>query len=635
MLKRIIPQSSLVNRYLRVRRALTVLMPGKPTADDCWTPLHAMVWLRVHPPSVAGDLLPSSVGAGTRPVKFADPTAVSCIMSLLPDLSEGAARSSWRTHWSPMTNRTDMVSPDALVLTHALEKLRARDGLTHSRLDNSRSVEAAPLLGLSAVRRHAAVHDMELAQAALDVIKECVREGLHGSQRIVADAVLGLGTFSETYTRHDIEPRVVSALHSDLLGRRRGVLLSNWRVLHEALDLPPIEPPSDRALRGTIERDVLGELARQLIRREEYSLGSKSVVMPYTSENSSRKIPMSRSGRVIVLGGAVMDATFRTKMLPSIGTSSEAYGFQLAPGGKGLWQAVAAARLGLDVALVAAVADDKFGHGIVNYLRDEGVDTSLLKLVDDAQTPFTGVIEFELGDSLALNWPNQREVRLDIRDVDRLGQRFGTYDAVLLTFEIPHETLQYTLALVNRLEQPRPVVIVTPGQPYPDAGLSGQALSQIDYLVAHPWELGRYKPPDRQSFDLDVAARQLLANGVETLCVPTDGGCYVYSEPLGTFNVPTFPSPYKESSVARDAFCAALAAKLIDSGRHFSEEVVLWATTAMAAEIADHPLPNPMPDRRRVEQLLERSRFDISPRETYLNDAGDAYPEQGQPSFPH
>jgi ribokinase len=329
-----------------------------------------------------------------------------------------------------------------------------------------------------------------------------------------------------------------------------------------------------------------------------------------------------------------MDATFHTKDIPPRGTSTEAYKFQLAPGGKGLWQAVAAARLGLDVALVAAVADDRFGHEIVNHLRDEGVDTSLLKLVDDAHTPFTSVIEFELGDSLALNWPNQREVHLDIRDVDRLGQHFATCDAVLLTFEIPRETLEYTLSLANRLDESRPIVIVTPGQPYADTGLSGQALSQIDYLVALPWELGRYKPPDRQSFDMDVAARQLLAYGVETLCVPTDGGCYVYSQPLGTFNVPTFPSPYKESSVARDAFCAALATKLIDSERRFSEEVALWATTAMAAEIADHPLPNPMPDRRRVEQLLERSRFDISPRGTRISDAGDASREQVQPSFP-
>jgi ribokinase len=532
-----------------------------------------------------------------------------------------------------MTNRTDMVSPDALVLTHALEKLRARDGLTHSRLDNSRSVEAAPLLGLAAVRRYAAVHDIELAQAALEVIKECVRENLRDSQRIVADAVLGVGAFSEVYIKNGIEPRVDKALHSDLLGRRRSTLLSNWRSLLEALGLTPDEPPSDRALRGRMEREVLRELARQLIRREEYSLGAKSVVMPAAASNS-REAPRSRTGKVIVVGGAVMDATFRTKVLPQIQTSTEAFSFNLAPGGKGFWQAVAAARLGLDVGLVAAVTDDRFGHEIVNHLRDEGVDTSLLKFVSDAHTPFTGVIELELGDSIAINWPNHMEVRLDIRDVDRLGQNLAACDAVLLTFEIPRETLQHTLAMVNGLDS-RPLVIVTPGQPYPDTGVSGKALSQIDYLVAHAWELGRYAPPDRKSFDVDAAARQLLAYGVETLCFPTDGGCTVYSEPLGTFMVPTFSSPYKESSIARDAFWAALAARLIDNGRHFSEEVALWATAAMAVARADHPLPNPMPDRRRVEQLFERSRFDVNPRRVQVSDAGDAYPQQGQLLFPH
>jgi ribokinase len=532
-----------------------------------------------------------------------------------------------------MTNRADMVSPDALVLTHALEKLRARDGLTHSRLENSRSVEAAPLLNLAAVRRHASVHDIELAQAALDVIAECVRDSLHGSQQPVADAVLGLGVFSETYISHGVEARVVSALHSSLLGRRRSLLLSNWRSLHEALGLAPADPPSDRALRGSIERDALRELARQLIRREEYSLGFKSV-MPYASKDSPRKLPKSRPGRVIVVGGAVMDVIFHTKDLPPRGTSTEAYAFGRAPGGKGLWQAVATARLGLDVALVATVADDQFGRHIIEYLHDERVDTSLLKLASDAQTPFTGVIEFELGDSIAFNWRNRSELHLDVRDVDRLGQHFAACDAVLLTFEIPRETLQYILAFLNRLDEPRPMVIVTPGQPYPDTGLSGQAFSQIDYLVAHPWELGRYMPPDR-SFDIDTAARQLLAYGVETLCLPSDGGCTVYSEPLGTFDVPIFPSPYKDVSTSRDAFCGALTAKLIENGREFSEDVALWATAAMSAAIADHPLPNPMPDRRRVEQLLERSRFVISTRDAYLSDSGDAFPGQAQQVFPH
>jgi ribokinase len=204
-----------------------------------------------------------------------------------------------------------------------------------------------------------------------------------------------------------------------------------------------------------------------------------------------------------------------------------------------------------------------------------------------------------------------------------------------LTFEVPRETLEHTLGLVNSLAENRPLIIVTPGQPYPNP-LSGQALSKIDYLVAHAWELGRYQPPDRPKFDVDVAARQLLAYGVETLCLLLDGGCTVYSDALGIFPVPTLPSPYAESSIARDAFCAALTAKLIDSGRKFSEDVVLWAVSAMAAAIADHSLRNPLPDLGRVEQLFTaHSRFNSSAFGRRISDVGGAVPEQGQPLFPH
>jgi ribokinase len=329
--------------------------------------------------------------------------------------------------------------------------------------------------------------------------------------------------------------------------------------------------------------------------------------------------------RVIVVGGAVMDATFKTKVLPQPETSSEAYGFELSPGGKGLTQAVAAARLGLDVSLLAAVANDRFGHEIIDYLQHENVNTSMLKMVDGARTPFTGIIEFELGDSVAVNWRNEREVRLDVRDIEQFEAELLASDAVLITFEPPRESMQRTLALIHGGQHRRPLVIVTPSQPYTDGVVSGQAFAQIDYLVAHAWELGRYAPPDQGKFDVDAVARRMLAYGVETLCIPMGGGCNIYSEtPLGTFTVPTFPSNYKESSAARDAFCAALAAKLIDHNGEFSEHVALWATAAMAAAAADHPLPNSMPDRRRVEQLLIRSRFAVTPRVTTASMASDA-----------
>ncbi len=536
-----------------------------------------------------------------------------------------------------MNDRRGRESPDELVLTHALEKLRMRDGLTLARLEAGAGGIAAPLLSLAAVRRYASVHSVGLIQAARDVVCECVRDALNGTDCIVADAVLALGTFSDAHDRHGIEPDVVNALRSNLLSRRRRVLLANWPRLHRSLGVVPGEAPSDRSLRGSLEGVALKELARQLVRREDYSFGSRIAASPGAEAAVKDPAAQQAKGRVIVVGGAVMDATFRTKEFPQRETSSEAHGFGLAPGGKGLMQAVAAARLGLDVSLLAAVADDRFGQEIIEYLQHQGVDTSMLKLVDDARTPFTGVIEFELGDSVAVNWRNEREVRLDVRDVERYESQLCSSDVVLVTFELPRESMQRTLALVHASQQRRPLTIVTPGNPYTDGDAPGLALAQIDYLVAHPWELGRYAPAGPDTFSVDVVARMVLAYGVETLCIPIGGGCTIYSETLGTFMVPTFPSTYKESSAARDAFCAALAAKLIEGKREFSEKVALWATAAMAAATADHPLPNPLPDRRRVEQLLERSRFTVAPRAAEAaetSDAGDAGAPEGLPRSP-
>ena len=221
--------------------------------------------------------------------------------------------------------------------------------------------------------------------------------------------------FADDYERHGIDGRIVKVLRSGLLGRRRDALLSHWQALHQALDLAPTSPPSDRILRGNMEPELLRELARQLIMREEYSFVSKSVVTLAVPQSAVERSQTNgtKSGRVIVIGGAVMDAIFRTTDLPPRGTSTEAFAFNLRPGGKGLQQAVAAARLGLDVSLVAAVPDDRYGDEIVGHLQAHDVDTSLLKRTEGGRTPFTCVIEFELGDSSAFNWRNQREVRID------------------------------------------------------------------------------------------------------------------------------------------------------------------------------------------------------------------------------
>jgi ribokinase len=62
-----------------------------------------------------------------------------------------------------MTDRTDVESPDALVLMHALENLRTRDALTRGRLQDGKTDVGAPLLALAATRRFATVRNVGLA----------------------------------------------------------------------------------------------------------------------------------------------------------------------------------------------------------------------------------------------------------------------------------------------------------------------------------------------------------------------------------------------------------------------------------------------------------------------------------------
>ena len=482
-------------------------------------------------------------------------------------------------------------SSDGQILEARLLKLRMRDGLVAARLRGAGRELAAPLLRLPAVQGD--------AEAAVNLVGDCVRRMTIGTHQIVADATLALGLFADSYAANGVPQKVIEDLRSDALGRRRLALLNHWHRLHESLSFTSGPPPSDRTLRETVEARVLRELAYALV-----SPLPPTVLLP-ADEPVTPQIQHT-SGRVIVVGGAVMDAIFRTKMIPAHETSGIAHDFTLTPGGKGLWQAVAAAKLGLDVSLIAAIGDDRFGRDILAYLRAENVDTSLMKVVRGARTPFTGVVELDLGDSIALIWRNDQVVKLEVGDIEAKADQLTGCDALLLTFEVPRETTQRTLALAHTDPDTRPLVIVTSGQPYPDEGISRASLQLIDYLVSHAWELEKYSPPDLQRFNPDRVGEHLLSRGVETLCLLGNGGGTIYSDTdAGTFRLSSVSSLYREVSTVRDAFCAALAARLLENNRTFTREVAHWATAAMASTAESFGQPDSLPDRDRIEKRLK------------------------------
>ena len=85
---------------------------------------------------------------------------------------------------------------------------------------------------------------------------------------------------------------------------------------------------------------------------------------------------------IVVLGSANMDLVVRQPRLPQPGETMFGSDFSTVPGGKGLNQAVAAARAGGDVGFIGAVGKDAFGDALRACLRDDGIDTDGLADVD-------------------------------------------------------------------------------------------------------------------------------------------------------------------------------------------------------------------------------------------------------------
>jgi ribokinase len=488
---------------------------------------------------------------------------------------------------------------EAKALVYDFTVLRKNQGLKQGRLTTDR---AGNLLASPAVADYMARHGIgDPAAAAIQVVIDAVRRLSVLSDQIAADAVLGLGMFLAEYTDQSVDPQVIRTLETADLGERRDSLRKHWHQLHRAVGARPPETPGDRYLRDTVELRIFRDLAMLITESPvDHAQSGPITTAPRTLSEGARA---ASPGKVVVIGGVAMDHIFHSDAVPLPETSVRATDHARSPGGKGLSQAVAAARLGLEVALVAACADDEDGATILRHLEDEKVDTSMMKVVPNETTPQTAVIEFPDAESAAVVWHNEGVVSLSVQDVLRHRSALAACDAVLLTFEIPQDVLSSTLNLVSGLGQEPPVTVVTPGQPYDTGPPSGQAFAQIDYLVAHSWELRRlsYYTPGRQASN--HLGESFLRLGVRSVCVLGTRGGTIYSQNAPPRSITPPPSMLKESSITRDLFCAALVARLVED-RSLTDDAVRWATAAMASFTEDYANARNFPDRNRIEQML-------------------------------
>ena len=135
--------------------------------------------------------------------------------------------------------------------------------------------------------------------------------------------------------------------------------------------------------------------------------------------------------RIAVVGSVNLDLVARVERLPRAGETVGGATFARVPGGKGANQAVACARLGADVTMIAAVGRDAMADEALAGLRDASVT---LELVESDEPTGVAVIQVDRdGETTIAVAPGANGTLASIE--------LPPHDAVLCQLEVPDEAV--------------------------------------------------------------------------------------------------------------------------------------------------------------------------------------------------
>lgn len=267
---------------------------------------------------------------------------------------------------------------------------------------------------------------------------------------------------------------------------------------------------------------------------------------------------MAKRPRIAVVGSANIDLTTFSSQFPKPGETIFAEKFDLGFGGKGANQAVAARLCGADVYMVARVGSDLFGPATIENFRRQGIDTTHVRQVEGLSSGVAPIFVEPNGQNRILVIKGANDA-LRPADVEDASEMLKTADCIVLQFEIPLETVYYTIAFARK-HGVRCILNPAPAQP---ADLS--ALKDLDYFVPNEHEAAAILGTSAATLDdAKRCAHALLANGMGRVIITLGANGSLLAGGDHSVHVPAFSVNAIDSSGAGDAFIGSFAVFLAE-----------------------------------------------------------------------
>ncbi len=298
--------------------------------------------------------------------------------------------------------------------------------------------------------------------------------------------------------------------------------------------------------------------------------------------------------RIVVVGSANIDLATVVPKMPAQGETIKCLHSKTSPGGKGANQAVAAAKIGANVSIVAKVGDDIFGKTIISNLRASGVGTGNIITTREAETGKAFIIICNGDNQIIIDGGSND--KLAASDIERVSGELLNADGVLLQLEIPHEAVEKTIQICKGKI---PIFL----NPAPAVPLDKTLLQGIDYFTPNQIESSVYTGIDPADDESTWKALDILSGmGIHFPMITMGSKGVAYFNGKRNVFAKAFAVESVDSTAAGDTFSGVFAALV--SARLSMDEAVEIAQAAAALTCTRYGAQEAIPIKKEVEEFL-------------------------------
>lgn len=306
---------------------------------------------------------------------------------------------------------------------------------------------------------------------------------------------------------------------------------------------------------------------------------------------------MMNHKKLVVLGSINVDHILNVPSFPNPGETLIGSDYQIAFGGKGANQAVAAGRCGANIQFIAAVGDDELGKKINAQLVLDNIDVHSIATIQNEKTGVALIFVNQSGENEIAIYPGANSA-LTSEYLMQYQNDIIQADAILMQLETPINTIEQA---VKWASENKTKVILNPA---PAQKLSDGVLQYIDIITPNETEaeqLTGIKIITEQ--DANSAAQILHAKGINIVIITLGRkGAWVSQAGIGEL-ISGFQVKAIDTIGAGDTFNGVLATLLLEDMP--LEKSVKYAHAAAALAVTKRGAQPSVPTRADIEQFFK------------------------------